>query len=137
MSRSMTSYTIQEAFDTMVNHLRRQGKPSQITLPSGTLVCAYRGVDGCACAVGALIPDDQYDPQLECHSLGSIFDDLGFDVDDELLDFLCDAQNTLHDAPATPVFQNERSFLQCMEIGAKHLAVTYNLIYTPPIGEPA
>lgn len=29
------------------------------------MVCMYRGQDGCMCAVGALIPDELYDPKIE------------------------------------------------------------------------
>jgi hypothetical protein len=136
-AKPITSYTLQEAFDAMVNHLRRQGKPSQMVIDDGRLVCAYRGDDGCACAVGALIPDDQYNPTLERHSLSSIYDELGFDVDDKLLDFLCDAQTNLHDSPARPTELDVRDFLDGMELGAIDLARSYDLSYTPPVGAPA
>lgn len=53
--------TDQEAFETMVRHLRRQGKRSANA--NGT--CLYRGPDGLRCAVGCLIPDDQYKRSLE------------------------------------------------------------------------
>ncbi len=53
--------TDQEAFETMVRHLRRQGQRSENA--NGT--CLYRGPDGLRCAVGCLIPDDQYKRSLE------------------------------------------------------------------------
>jgi hypothetical protein len=52
--------TNQEAFTTVVLHLRKQGRPAR----KGT-DCRYRAPDGCKCAIGALIPDDQYDFELE------------------------------------------------------------------------
>lgn len=49
--------TNQEAFDTMVRHLRRQGCRSQ---DEAHQTCLYRGPNGLKCAVGALIPDEEY-----------------------------------------------------------------------------
>jgi len=54
--------TNQEAFDTMVRHLRKQGKRSQEVNRS---TCRYYGPDGLMCAVGCLIPEDQYSRELE------------------------------------------------------------------------
>ena len=48
----------QEAFDKAAAHLLAQGKKS--FQPGDDYLCAYRGVDGLKCAIGALIPDDQY-----------------------------------------------------------------------------
>ena len=53
--------TAQEIFDTVLEHLREQGKAS--TNRSGE--CRYRGEGGTACAVGCLIPDEMYDPMIE------------------------------------------------------------------------
>ena len=52
--------TNQEAFTTVVLHLRKQGRPARIGSD-----CRYRAPDGCKCAIGVLIPDDQYSPKLE------------------------------------------------------------------------
>ena len=60
--------TVQEAFETMVRHLRKQGKRSENA--NGT--CLYRGPDGLRCAVGCLIPDDQYKRSLEGKAVGFI-----------------------------------------------------------------
>ena len=56
--------TNQEAFETMVRHLRKQGKRS--TSARG-IACRYRGTKGMACAVGVLIPDKEYSPTFEGH----------------------------------------------------------------------
>lgn len=54
--------TNQEAFDVMVRHLRKQGRKSEHPTEDR---CLYRGPDGLMCAVGALIPDDQYRPEWD------------------------------------------------------------------------
>ena len=54
--------TNQEAFETMVRHLRKQG--CQSVSEHGTR-CLYRGPNGRMCAVGCLIPDDQYKRSFE------------------------------------------------------------------------
>ncbi len=53
--------TTQEAFETMVRHLRKQGKKSRNAMGA----CLYRGPNGLRCAVGCLIPDDQYTRSIE------------------------------------------------------------------------
>ena len=53
--------TNQEAFETMVRHLRKQGEKS--VNAKGT--CVYRGPKALRCAVGCLIPDDQYKRSFE------------------------------------------------------------------------
>lgn len=54
----------QEIFDTVSKHLLTQNKKSM-----GTKGCAYRGEDGCMCAVGALIRDEFYSEILEGNSV--------------------------------------------------------------------
>ena len=59
--------TNQEAFTTVVLHLRKQGRRS--TKPGGprstdAYLCYYRA-GNLKCAVGALIPDEQYTPRME------------------------------------------------------------------------
>lgn len=49
--------TNQEAFTKMVQHLRKQGCKSQ---DEAHQTCLYRGPNGLKCAVGALIPDEEY-----------------------------------------------------------------------------
>ena len=60
--------TQQEIFDTVLAHLRKQGKASV----SDMNLCQYRGPDGTSCAVGCLIPDELYDPLIENVSSGQI-----------------------------------------------------------------
>lgn len=57
--------TTQEVFDYVVAHLYKQGKPAIEIRDEDTVVCRYRAPDGCACAVGCIIPDGEYDPGFE------------------------------------------------------------------------
>ena len=58
----------QEIFDTVVRHLAKQGKPAMNAVGK----CLYRGPDGTKCAVGFLIPDDIYVPEMDQGSLGML-----------------------------------------------------------------
>lgn len=61
--------TNQEAFDKVVQHLKTQKEQSfgPFTNQYGNTQhsCLYRGPDGLKCAVGALIPDEEYKPEFE------------------------------------------------------------------------
>lgn len=52
----------QEIFDTVVNHLRQQGKRAY---NDSEQMCMYRGPDGTKCAAGVFITDEEYRPDLE------------------------------------------------------------------------
>lgn len=62
----MKKPTRQQTFDAVARHLFKQGRMS-MDLKSGDVVgsCRYRSKDGCRCAIGAVIPDDRYDPRME------------------------------------------------------------------------
>jgi hypothetical protein len=113
--------TDQEVFDHVVDHLRRQGRQSMTPDRTGRPICAYRGNDGLKCAVGCLIPDAAYRPDIESWEATSemvrpILDRLG--IDPELARDL----QEIHDAALPP--QWEGRFLD--------LAADYGLAYTPP-----
>lgn len=55
--------TNQEIFDKVSVHLLTQNRKSH--LPGAKDLCAYRGVDGCKCAVGVMIYDEHYIKELE------------------------------------------------------------------------
>lgn len=63
--------TKQETFDRVAAHLLTQNRQAQAVYgdpkwaPYVELACAYRGDGGTMCAVGCLIPDDRYRPELE------------------------------------------------------------------------
>jgi len=54
----------QEIFDTVARHLLTQKQRAVTTTQKGD-VCAYRGADGTKCALGCLIPDSLYSPDME------------------------------------------------------------------------
>ena len=54
----------QEVFDKVRTHLLAQGRKSVIHCGTYEETCAYRSLDG-SCAVGCLIPDELYDPEIE------------------------------------------------------------------------
>lgn len=54
--------SLQRIFNEVARHLLKQGRKA--TLGSG-YGCAYLASDGCKCAVGCLIPPENYDPSIE------------------------------------------------------------------------
>jgi len=67
--------TPQEIYDTVAKHLFAQGMRSQGAHPDkDSMVCLYRGPNGTKCAVGVLIPDEFYDPEMESNALVHLFD---------------------------------------------------------------
>jgi hypothetical protein len=62
--------TRQEIFDKVATHLLTQGRRS---MNEAGISCAYRGEDGLKCAIGVLIPDDQYKPSFEGYSVDGGF----------------------------------------------------------------
>lgn len=61
--------THQKLFTTVRNHLltqmeRSEGRSKDHSV-SGITICLYRGPRGLKCAVGVLIPDEKYKPELE------------------------------------------------------------------------
>lgn len=64
--------TNQEAFEKMVLHLRKQGAKATVVPGRGLSSCMYRAPNGFRCAVGCLIPDDEYSPDFERASVSCI-----------------------------------------------------------------
>jgi hypothetical protein len=54
----------QSIFDEVVAHLRKQNARS-FRNENGLVRCLYRSDDGLKCAVGCLIPDNEYTPEME------------------------------------------------------------------------
>jgi hypothetical protein len=63
--------TEQKIFDTVALHLIKQGKQS---IDAAKGMCLYRGPNGLKCAVGCLIPDKVYRPEMEGHSVSRFID---------------------------------------------------------------
>lgn len=57
--------TEQEAFDTAAKGLLAQGEKSVVLASSGVMLCRYLGPEGQKCALGFLIPEEEYSPSLE------------------------------------------------------------------------
>lgn len=72
-----TLTTREEVFDYVEAHLKKQGYRSMLAGRRPGLACAYRGVDGAACAVGCLLADDEYDPGMENNSVMELADLFG------------------------------------------------------------
>ena len=70
--RPLAGSSSQSVFDTVVKHLRKQGKKSIVPNCDGVGHCRYRGDDGAMCAVGCLITNRQYNLNME----GACVDDL-------------------------------------------------------------
>lgn len=116
--------TAQQLFDTVVTHLRAQHARSQ---SADTLTCLYRSPDNLKCAVGALIPDEVYAPDMEC-SLYTLIFYKGALLTKELhaefsthFDLLQRLQTT-HDKVEIEDWENE----------FKNIAALSALQYTPP-----
>jgi hypothetical protein len=56
--------TPQEIFDKVATHLLTQNKRS-IGFDGSVKCCRYRALDGSRCAVGCLIPDNEYSETME------------------------------------------------------------------------
>lgn len=135
----------QEIFDTALAHLRSQGKPSLIK-KEGNISCQYRDLDGNMCAVGALIPDSLYHPDMEECRAGSVFcrnpqlaSMYDFAEDNDYQDFsesdsgfLDRLQTWLHDDPANYTQDCPHNFMSEVEKAALGFALAENLVYTEP-----
>lgn len=61
--------TAQEIFNQSYLGVLRQGRTSY-----GPIGCRYRRPDGCKCAAGQVIPDNEYKEDMEGQRFGRIFD---------------------------------------------------------------
>lgn len=71
--------THREAFDKAKAHLLAQNAKAEIPNPrpdyGPSTVCAYRTSDGKKCAIGALIPNEEYKPEFESKSVVAIINE--------------------------------------------------------------
>lgn len=75
----------QEVFNKVYRHLLTQGERSESTFTVDGIDrpgCAYRGDEGRKCAIGCLIDDDRYTPELETRGAGHplVEDALGYSL---------------------------------------------------------
>lgn len=126
----------QEAFTAVKAHLEKMTVRAVDTALDGTPKCVYRvGQDpsGNRCAIGALIPDDQYTPELDSNYTGGagIFilvknDVIGTDISVPLLSDL----QKVHDS--LPYWENWESGVRLSSYGQRRLAFIaqeYGLVY--------
>ena len=65
--------TEQEIFDAVVAHLLKQKARAMAPAFEGDMMCAYHGSDGKACAIGCLIPANEYKDWFEGLSVDEIY----------------------------------------------------------------
>lgn len=58
--------TRREMFEKVKAHLLKQNQKAMIDTDEG-IACRYRTPEGLTCAIGCLIPDDEYDESFEGH----------------------------------------------------------------------
>ncbi len=112
--------TKQETYNIVVEHARKQGCKSEKVDETGSRNCRYR-LDGLKCFIGALIPDNRYDPKMENKAVTSniisdLLVDLGHDLD------LCRILQSIHDAYDIEEWEDE----------FREIAKMYDLVYTAP-----
>jgi hypothetical protein len=91
--------TRQEMFDTAAKHLLTQRTRSI----GNDNYCNYRGQQGRMCAIGPMIPDEKYSPDLEGLVVGTgvVWNAMGLDSDDpDNLKTLARALQCIHDTLA-------------------------------------
>lgn len=141
-----TTYTNQSAFDTVLNHLRQQGRAA-VKKPGG---CCYRLQDDSgavlSCAVGCMIPDDLYLDGFEGMPITAIVEEVWpEDCSDEFVEIASPVARQLRGIFASvdiELLQDLQgahdSYLalesrpQMWERQMAELATVYNLVYTPP-----
>lgn len=115
--------TLQEIFDTVIEHLRKQNAKSQIS-DGQREVCLYRSPEGLKCAAGCLIPDEYYIPEMERNGWEDVVQ--MFDLPDYLKD--PDSINLV----ASLQFIHDSIPISFWEIKFKAMAEYYKLVYGNP-----
>lgn len=112
-TENINNSSCQEIYDKVLNHLVKQGKKSIDSY------CKYRGPDNTSCAVGCLIPDDEYTPELEgSGGIKSIACSIKLNIESNKLDLLQELQ-ILHD-----VCMSTTSFMKTSNYIAQQFSLT-------------
>lgn len=106
----MTTY-LQEIFDTVAEHLMKQ-----YAVSSSNGSCMYRGEDGLMCAIGCLIKDDKYTPDIEkqgvwCPAIQNVLSASGVVVEDIYLLKLLGKLQAIHDKTPVKYWLNDLSII--------------------------
>lgn len=128
----MSTFNRQEAFDIAVKGVTAQGCASY----DQGIGCLYWGPNGTKCAVGFLIPDELYSPNLENKiptddSFDKVAEKLGWTTDDR--EFLVRLQRYTHDEASDP--GGAAGFAELFKRYVKRFAATEGL--TVPVLDPA
>lgn len=132
----------QKLIDMVVEGMNKQGwKPS--FLPGSK--CAYRGADGCACAVGTLIKDEHYETKLEGSTTTTVVvrraveASVGFELDGHMWYLLRELQKAHDNAhwdvvrPSTiDATLRNKSPAQRMQLRMGAVATSFGLIFATP-----
>ena len=118
----------QSAFEKMVKHLeKQQWKRSENTNEEGDTTCAYRGEDGKMCAVGCLIPDEEYQVSFdegEGLNVSGIIDDVV--VLGEISESLLNAMQRFHDNKMS--VYNEATNKWCINVIAERFKLNTDFL---------
>jgi hypothetical protein len=116
--------TRQEMFDTAYAGIIAQGGPATTT--NGA--CRYRRPSGNKCAVGHLISDDKYDPDMEGTGVTNprVYKALGDDISAEDISFLHSLQSC-HDTAAAMTFPGFIGFITEFQRRVKLFCEDYEL----------
>jgi hypothetical protein len=91
----------QEIFDRVAEHLLTQNQRSSVQTISSPNSCRYR-LGELKCAIGCLIPDELYDPEMESHTV--VGDSVRYLFDEKFLPFLHNLQR-IHDVDPVDQWQ--------------------------------
>jgi len=97
----MKFYNEQEVFDHVIKHLVQQGQRCYHLNHNHHDICLYRSPEGLSCAVGCLMSDEEYHPDMEGADVRNLirrFDQIKWM--DDYLPLLGDLQD-LHDEERT------------------------------------
>jgi hypothetical protein len=125
--------TAQELFDTVAKHLLTQNAKSR----DGGDLCFYRDPNGLKCAVGCLIPDDEYRPEMENRTVAGmlyyrpeLLTRERFEEIESNIDLLTDLQ-IVHDDRKIEMWREE------LRIVANHFELKADVLETIPAAVPA
>jgi hypothetical protein len=120
----------QETFDRVVSHLRQQGEPA-FTVKASGVSCRYRlprGDKVLACAVGCLIPDDQYLEDIEGAGVKYVMANFSL----SLPAIYEHDMNLLEDLQSAHDWWAGSAVLRNVEEQLESVARKHGLTYTPP-----
>lgn len=112
----------QEIFDKVLNHMRNQKLPAR---NNGSCVY-YDETTNRKCAIGCLIPTEQYDPMFDtaifCHvgvnvTVQKALENVGIKINEDMLEFL-DQLQLIHDGIESPWSIIQESEMK--EVAEKH-----------------